>query len=301
VRIIVTGSAGRVGRAIVRHLALEHEVIGIDRLPASTAVHHVGDIVDRRLLAAAFARAHAVIHVAALHAPHVGIVPDAEFERINVEGTRAVVEVAQSSGIRRIVFTSTTALYGHATVMSGRATWIDDAVEPMPRTIYHRTKLAAEAVLREAARDGLEIRILRMSRCFPEPVDLMAVYRLHRGIDARDVASAHAAALTQAGAQHHTWVISGTTPFHPGDVETLATDAPAVLRLRVPDLVTAYQARGWPLPQAIDRVYVATRAMRELSWQPRHGYAEVLSMYDQEQAEVLPPQSRLSTRNLICW
>lgn len=270
-RVVVTGSAGRVGRAIFRRLAGEHEVIGLDRFPASTAVQHVGDIADGVLLATAFAGADAVIHVAALHAPHVGLVPDAEFERINVGGTAAVLAAARQAGIRRLVFTSTTALYGSATAAPGRATWIDEATEPLPRTIYHRTKLAAEQLLRAAAREDLQIRILRMSRCFPEPADLMALYRLHRGIDA----------------PHHTWVISGATPFLPSDLPTLASDAPAVLRARAPELVAAYRARGWQLPPSIDRVYVAARAMRDLEWQPRHGFESVLTTLEQESAEVL--------------
>jgi nucleoside-diphosphate-sugar epimerase len=288
-RVVVTGSAGRVGRALLLRLARRHEVVGIDRFPASTAVKHVGDIADRELLDAAFADADAVIHSAALHSPHVGVVPDAEFERVNVEGTRAVLAAASAAGARRIVFTSTTALYGCAASASGRAAWIDERAEPNPITIYHRTKLVAEEVLREAARDGLEVRILRMSRCFPEPADVMGVYRLHRGIDARDVAAAHEAALTHVGESHHTWVISGATPFQRSDLETLLEDAPAVLRRRAPELVAAYADRGWLLPETIDRVYVPAGAMRELDWQPRHGFGEVLGMWDQQIAEVLPP------------
>jgi len=288
-RVVVTGSAGRVGRAIVACLVREHEVIGIDRLSSPTAVQHVGDVGDRALLAAAFAGAHAVVHVAALHAPHVGVVPDAEIERVNVEGTRAVISAARAAGIRTIVFTSTTALYGKAAHASGRATWIDEDVAPQPVTIYHRTKLAAEKLLRGAADDSLQVRILRMSRCFPEPADVMGVYRIHRGIDARDVATAHAAALEYRGDPHHTWVVSGHSPFDVSDLQALAEDAPAVLRVRAPELVAAYQARGWVLPAAIDRVYVSARAIRELAWRPRHGFEAVLAMLDHGSAEVLAP------------
>lgn len=289
-RIVVTGSAGRVGRSIVLRLAREHDVVGIDRFPASTAVQHVGDILDRRVLDAAFAGAHAVVHVAALHAPHVGIVPDADFERVNVEGTGAVVAAARRAGVRRIVFTSTTALYGRATAAAGRATWIDEDVEPSPVTVYHRTKLTAEELLRAAAGERLQVRILRMSRCFPEPADLMGAYRLHRGIDARDVAAAHAAALVHAGEPCHGWIISGATPFERSDLPALATDAPSVLRARAPELVAAYEARGWPLPSTIDRVYDSSRARRELGWQPHHGFAAMLAMFDDEIGEVLPPR-----------
>jgi nucleoside-diphosphate-sugar epimerase len=128
-----------------------------------------------------------------------------------------------------------------------------------------------------------------MPRCFPEPADVMGVYRIHRGVDARDVATAHAAALAHAGGPHHTWVISGPTPFERSDLPTLAVDAPSVLRVRAPELVETYHARGWPLPASIDRVYVAARAMRDLAWRPRYGVTEVLEMLDRQSAEVLPP------------
>jgi nucleoside-diphosphate-sugar epimerase len=296
-RVVVTGSAGRVGRAVFVRLSREHDVVGLDRLPASTAVDHVGDIADCDLLAAAFAGADAVVHVAALHAPHVGVVSDAEFERVNVGGTHAVLDAAVRAHVRRIVFTSTTALYGCADRTEQRAAWIDEDVEPRPLTVYHRSKLEAERLLREsAARGGPEVRILRMSRCFPEPADVMAVYRLHRGIDARDVADAHALALSDKGGRHATWVISGETPFTRADVARLACDARALLRERAPDLVSAFDARGWTLPARIDRVYDTTRAMRELGWRPRYDFREVLAMLNSEIAEVLPPSSASGVR-----
>jgi nucleoside-diphosphate-sugar epimerase len=120
-----------------------------------------------------------------------------------------------------------------------------------------------------------------MSRCFPEAVPLMAVYRLHRGVDARDVADAHVAALQRGvPGRSRCFVISGATPFEPGDAAGLARDAPAVLALRAPALVEAFARRGWALPASIDRVYDARRAARELGWQARFGYDEVLRQAD---------------------
>ena len=276
-KIVITGSAGRVGRAI-RHALAGHDLIGIDRFPASDAVQHVGDVCDRDLLARAAEGASAIIHVAALHAPHVDIASYAEFERVNIAGTRAVIDTARHAGIRDIVFTSTTALYG-------RHGWITEDTEPHPRTIYHRTKLAAEQLLRDS---GLVVRILRMSRCFPEPANLMAMYRVHRGIDARDVAMAHARALAHPHAG--TWNISGATPFVPDDAAPLAADAPPVVRMRAPALAADFAARAWELPPSIDRVYDASRATRELGWTPRYDYREVLAQLDRASGEVLLPR-----------
>lgn len=280
-RVALTGGAGRIGRAIRARLAREHEVVALDRHAAPT-VDLVGDLGDEMLLDRLCAGADALVHVAALHAPHVGVLPDSEFERVNVLGTQRLIEAAARHGVARIVFTSTTALYGGTG-------WIDATTVPQPRTVYHRSKLAAEALLLQAAATGgPAVRILRMSRCFPEPAPLMAAYRLHRGVDARDVADAHALALTHAGPRSATWVISGTTPFEPADMHRLQRDAPAVLRRRVPALVAEFARRGWPLPATIDRVYDAARARRELGWVPHHGAASVLAQHDARHPEVLP-------------
>jgi nucleoside-diphosphate-sugar epimerase len=274
-RVVLTGSQGTIGRALHARLSTEHDVLGLDRVAGPTT-QWCGDIADPDLLARAFHGAQAVVHTAALHAPHVGRVPDAEFERVNVEGTRAVIAAARAARVRHIVYTSTTALYGHA-VTPGRCTWIDERTVPQPRTVYHRTKLAAEALLRAAADETLAVTVLRMSRCFPEPLPLMALYRLHRGIDARDVAEAHVRALLVPPSPWRCLIVSGDTPFEPDDCERLALDAAHVLRQRAPTLVEAFLERGWPLPSTIDRVYCARAAQLTLGWRPRHGFETVLA------------------------
>lgn len=286
-RVVITGATGRVGRAIYVRLSPEHEVIGVDRAPSSTA-DVVGDITEGNLLDRAMAGADAVVHVAALHAPQVGLVADAAFERVNIIGTQRVLQAAQRHGVRHIVFTSTTALYGGTGDGAGAA-WLTEDSVPQPRTIYHRTKLAAEALLLQAAQPGsLAVTVLRMGRCFPEPAPAMAVYRLHRGVDARDVAQAHALALARPPERSASYVISGATPFEVTDARALLHAAPALLRERMPALTAAFDQRGWPLPPSIDRVYCPARAMAELGWAPRYGFDEVLRQLDDESAEVLP-------------
>jgi UDP-glucose 4-epimerase len=288
-KILVTGSSGRIGRAIHIRLSREHRIVGFDSAPSSTAAW-VGDLANSALLARAMQGADAVVHSAALHAPHVPHVSAARFRQVNVDGTRRVLDAASAAGVGRIVFTSTTALYGSAANPGDTTAWVDETLSPQPQTIYHHTKLEAEALLREAAtQGGPSVRILRMSRCFPEPVNLMAVFRLHRGIDARDVADAHAAALAHAGAAAATFVISGATPFLREDCQALHLQPQALLRQRAPRLVDAFRHRGWPLPTRIDRVYSAQQAMQALDWRARYGFEEVLAQYDQHVPEILPP------------
>jgi UDP-glucose 4-epimerase len=286
VRILVTGSSGRIGRAIFGAAASTHTLVGLDRSPFSTS-QFVGDVADPALLRRAMVGIDAIIHCAALHAPHVGVVDDAEFIRVNVDGLRLMLDAAFEAGVRTIVYTSTTALYGDA-VLPEACTWIDASTVPVPKTIYHRTKLAAEALLEQAAGADLAVRIVRMSRCFPEPVDRMALYRLHRGIDVRDVADAHLAALVAAGAPFQRHIASGSTPFRPGDVDALSRDARDVLQRRCPALVKAFERRNWSLPDRIDRVYDASATRLAWGWQPRFGFAEVLAQHDRRSLEVLP-------------
>jgi UDP-glucose 4-epimerase len=291
-KVLVTGATGRIGRGICVALMADrhqfHDVQGIDRQPSSTA-HFVGDLRDIELLKNALEGVEAVVHTAALHAPHVGIAPDKEFQSINVDATRSLAELAGEMGVQHLVFTSTTALYGHASKEEGRTAWVDEQTVPQPRTIYHRTKLAAEELLEKwSAGACIPVTVLRMSRCFPEPADLMAIYRLNRGIDARDVASAHRLALEKRLPGFRKFIVSAATPFGPEHGERLFEDAAGVIRELAPELAREFGRRGWRLPSSLDRVYDSRAAQQDLGWLPRHGFEAVLDMLDQGMSEVLP-------------
>ncbi|MEL6542634.1 MAG: NAD(P)-dependent oxidoreductase [Pseudomonadota bacterium] len=285
-KILLTGSSGRVGRAIYGALAGAHEVIGVDTRVFSTT-HIVGDCADSGVMRPALEGVEAVIHSAGPHAPHVDLVPDAEFERVNIEATHELYEWAREAGARRFIYTSTTALYGDV-VEPGACAWIDEETAPQPRSVYHRTKYAAEVMLESMANDALPVRVLRMSRCFPERADRMASYRLHRGVDARDVGAGHALALDHDGPAFDRFILSGATPFHPQDCEGLARDPRSVFTRRAPDFLEAMDAREWPLPASVDRIYSSAKAHEGLGWKPRWGWQEVLAQADRSDLEVLP-------------
>ena len=152
-KIAVTGTSGRIGRAIHFKLCQEHEVVGIDRT-VSSATTHLGEIDNYGLLTKAFTGVEAVVHTAALHAPHVGVFEDSEFFRINVDDTKNVFRAAIDCGVRILVFTSTTALYGFAAQHPDRAAWLNETTIPKPRSIYHRTKLEAEQFLEGEASES---------------------------------------------------------------------------------------------------------------------------------------------------
>lgn len=287
-KVLVTGSAGRIGRAIYIKLMKQHSVVGIDKTPCST-VDFVGDIRDLDLLAQALKDVDVIVHTAALHAPHVGLVDDDEFKSINVSATENLALLGIKSGIQHLVFTSTTALYGHASTPDGIAGWINESVVPQPKTIYHRTKIEAEHKLQTISQTyRLPITVLQMSRCFPEPADAMAIYRLTRGIDARDVANAHLCAIDKRLNGFNRFIISGKTPFTPEDCKQLYNDARTIIKDKCPQLASEFEQRKWNLPNRLDRVYDSASAQSTLDWIPNHDFEDVLEMLDSEFSEVIP-------------
>lgn len=269
-RIVVTGSEGHIGRAVCdAAAAMGHELVRVD--VSGSANRPPIDIRDRAALMTAFEGAEAVIHAAALHAPHVGSLEDAAFRSVNVEGTSCVLSAIATVGIRRMVFTSTTAVFGPGPGGSLPARWTNEETPVSPRTIYHETKLAAENLVQKAAASGkVAASILRLGRCFPEPIDIMAVHRLCRGIDPRDAAAAHLYALEHADFKAAPLIVSAQTPFRPSDCQALGASAEDVIEERCPEMAEVFRSRGWSFPKRIDRVYDSSRAQAAWGWRPEH-------------------------------
>lgn len=291
--ILVTGSSGHLGEALVRVLREQgRDPVGLDRKPGPyTGI--TGDIADRALVRDVLSGGFtAVLHAATLHKPHVGSHSRQEFIDANITGTLNLLEESVETSVQAFVYTSTTSAFGRALVpATGEpAAWITEDVPGIARNIYGATKTAAEDLCQlAAADDGLPVIVLRTSRFFPEGDDdyaaraaypdgnLKANEFLHRRVDIADVVDAHLLAMTTApGIGFARYIISATTPFTPGDMREVRDGADRVVLERFPDAGEEYQRRGWRLPAGIDRVYVNARARAELGWTPRYDFRSVL-------------------------
>ena len=112
-RIVVTGSNGRIGRYVVRELSHAHSVTGFDRSPEALdgAQHIAGDICDLEQCKRAFDGAEVVVHLAAIPGPEGD---GMNVMRTNVIGAYAVHQAAIACGVRRVVSASTISIYGFA-------------------------------------------------------------------------------------------------------------------------------------------------------------------------------------------
>jgi UDP-glucuronate 4-epimerase len=161
-RILVTGAAGFIGSTLVDRLLAEgREVVGLDSfdpfypedqkqqnlasaLDASTFQLVRGDIRDADTVASVFGetRFNAVVHLAALAGVRPSLDRPAVFADVNVRGTSVVLEAAVNHGNPRVVFASSSSVYGEREDGPFRET---DPVE-RPISPYAATKRAGELV-----------------------------------------------------------------------------------------------------------------------------------------------------------
>lgn len=291
-RVLVTGSAGHLGEALVRTLRERgHEVAGLDLL-ASPFTAHVGSIADPEFVHGCMRGVDVVMHAATLHKPHVGTHTRSAFVETNVSGTLNVLEAALANGATGVVFTSTTSAFGAALnpAEGEPAAWITEDVEPVPRNIYGTTKKAAEDLCELFHRSqGLRCIVLRTSRFFLEADDdaarrsryddlnLKVNEYLYRRLDLADAVDAHLLAAEGLSAiGFGRYIVSATSPFEEKHVARLRTDAPGVVASLFPDYEAEYRRRGWTMFPGIDRVYVNRRAREDLGWTPRFDFRHVL-------------------------
>jgi dihydroflavonol-4-reductase len=128
-KVYVSGATGFVGAHVARELREQGAEVRDERI----------DLLDRDGLERIVEGCDAVVHVAALYSYDA---PEAEFERVNVEGTRTIVAAALDKGVRRFVFTSTAGTCGP--VPGKIATEEDEPPDWELSVPYKRTKLEAE-------------------------------------------------------------------------------------------------------------------------------------------------------------
>jgi nucleoside-diphosphate-sugar epimerase len=161
--ILVTGSAGRIGRAVVRELqARGRPVRGFDRVPTPGLEDAViGDLTDAATVGRAARGAEAIVHLAAT--------PDdddflTELLPNNIVGPYHVLEAARHAGTRRLVLAS-----------SGQVNWwqrergpwpVRATDPPTPRYWYAAAKLFVEAAGQAYAEaHGLSVIVARLGWC----------------------------------------------------------------------------------------------------------------------------------------
>lgn len=159
-KVLVTGANGFTGSHLVKALEQRGDrVVALVRKSSNLArlsdcnVHLVyGEITDRDALRSAMTGVDTVFHTAAY--VELGIVDETEMQRVNVEGTRAVLEVAQAA-VAKVIYCSTIGIFGDT---GGKV--VDETFKRTQinfASAYDRTKYAAQQLVDQFATQGLDV------------------------------------------------------------------------------------------------------------------------------------------------
>jgi nucleoside-diphosphate-sugar epimerase len=156
-RVVVTGASGMLGGWVVRRLSeTGWTVSGVDATPAAdwpeSLPHTVADIRDQAAMSRVTAGQDAVVHCAAALPSY----PEPEIRSVIVDGTRTVLTAAREAGVPRVVYLSSTAVYGLPEVVPTTEEHPRDPVDA-----YGRAKAAAEEICEKFRADGMCVPILR--------------------------------------------------------------------------------------------------------------------------------------------
>lgn len=160
-RILVTGGAGFIGSHLAARLrTLGHDVRVVDNLSTGfrsnlDAIGEdvdflEGDLRDPAVCARAVADRDVVFHVAALPSVPRSIKDPVASHAHNVTATLNVLEACRRSSVRRVVYSSSSSVYGDTPVLPKV-----ESAEPLPRSPYATSKLAGEQYVLAYARAGL--------------------------------------------------------------------------------------------------------------------------------------------------
>ncbi|HKR99831.1 MAG TPA: UDP-glucose 4-epimerase GalE [Candidatus Dormibacteraeota bacterium] len=150
-KLLVTGGAGYIGSIVARHLvAAEHEVVVLDNLERG---HRPAVLPDMRLVVADLLEAETVrmllhdgfdgvLHFAALSLVGESVEHPERYYRTNVGGTLNLLEAMRDAGVRKLVFSSTAAVYGQSDQIP-----IPETAATRPTNAYGRSKLAVDNMI----------------------------------------------------------------------------------------------------------------------------------------------------------
>lgn len=304
---LVTGATGAIGPGVVAALSKTYDLRTFSRRPAEpgqldrSVTGFVGDVTDAETLRRAARGAEVIVHLAALlHLVDPPPAIRAEYQRVNVGGTAAVIEAAIAENVSRVVVMSTIAVYGYR---AGGG--VDETSPCTPETAYGETKLAAEQIALAAhRRDGAPLATVLRSAAVYGPRVKGNYQRLVHALARRrfvpvgpgdnlrtlifdeDLASATALAARHGSAAGRVYNVSDGTP-HP--LREIVAAICAALGRRPPRwhvpigpvraAVRAASVVKPGLPRMLDKYLEevavdASRIQAELGFRPRVGLME---------------------------
>jgi nucleoside-diphosphate-sugar epimerase len=301
-KALVTGGCGYFGDLLADHLLKAGHQVRIFDLsapepPREGAEYRRGDIRDQDAVAAACAGMDWVFHNVA----QVPLAKDrALFWSVNRDGTETLLAAAAAAGVRKVVHTSSSAVYGRPA-----SNPVTENAVPTPLEDYGRAKLAAEKLCLEHAAKGLDVTIIRprtilghgrlgiFQILFEWVFQGVNIPVLGRGdnryqfVHASDLAQACLLAAARPGAACYN---CGAERFgtmrealeelcrhaRTGSLVKSVPKAPAVALMRLCSALGLSPLGAYHVMYGEELYFDIGKAVRELGWKPRYSNFEML-------------------------
>lgn len=178
-KILVTGGAGFIGSHIVEHFQGRAEVRVLDNLRSGFKKNLVGlecefvegSILNWETVRRALRGVDYVFHLAAMVSVPESVQKPVVCNEMNAVATRQLVEESERAGVKKLIFSSSAAIYGDNTAMPKVET-----MEPEPKSPYALTKLEGEVYCELAIGRGLPTTCLRYFNVFGPRQDPRSQY-----------------------------------------------------------------------------------------------------------------------------
>ena len=171
-KVVVIGGAGYIGSALISHLVNRNyhvcvfDDFSFGEKPVAEWKNHAqvnlvaGDFRRVDQLVQVIQGAHAVVHLGGVVGdPACALDPDLTLE-VNLTSSRVVAEVSRAQGVQRFIFASSCSVYGASHEL------LDEKSSLNPVSLYAKTKIAMENVLRELTTDSFRPTVLRFGTVF---------------------------------------------------------------------------------------------------------------------------------------
>jgi UDP-glucose 4-epimerase len=178
-KILVTGGAGFIGSHIVEHFQDKAEVVVFDNLSTGSkknldglkCVFVDGDVTDYASVEKVMVGVDYVFHLAAFVSVPESLKHPAQCFAVNVGGTENVLKAALKNKVKKVVLSSSCAVYGDSAVLPKK-----ESMAPEPKSPYAKSKLKAEQLCEEYSKKGLKTCCLRFFNVFGPRQDPKSQY-----------------------------------------------------------------------------------------------------------------------------
>ena len=289
-KLLLTGAAGNLGRAILRTASADDQIIALDLKQPADAVGspgnvqwHEGTYANQTLLGKLLPGCDVIMHTAAAHPGNTPLDQRDTYIDLNVKALDMIYRQMLDAGVKRMVYSSSAEVVIGATWRTSGATVISEDMQTYAMdSIYNMTKAMGEIVGRYwHQKEGVQVALMRYMAFAGEPNPKAATELIVRELCPDDVARANWAAARCKTLGVETFHVAPDCPLDVHDVVAGLSDPHAVIEKHFPGAVELLGKNKFGIRKNLFPVLESSRTKQLLGWSPQYNFQTFLNQLDQ--------------------